>query len=923
MLKNLEFDIKKYAEKAREAVSEGVVLLKNEGEVLPLKEGSKLALFGRNQFSYYKSGTGSGGLVNTRYVVSIRDAICNSDKYVINTNLDNIYQEWLKDNPFDAGKGWAQEPWFQEEMPLDKGIVEAAGKESDTAIIFIGRTAGEDKDNAAEAGSYLLTEDENNMLSLVCSEFERTIVLLNVGNIIDMKWVDKYNPAAVLYVWQGGQEGGNGVLDVLDGTVSPSGKLADTIALDITDYPSTINYGDPKRNIYEEDIYVGYRYFETFAKDKVKYPFGFGLSYTTFDISVVSFDEEENGILVRAKVVNTGGRSGKEVVQLYVEAPEGKLGKAKRVLVAFEKTENLNPGEGQEIELFASWDKMASYDDTGVTDHKSAWVLEAGNYLFHIGNDVRNTIWAGTYNMSQLKVLEQLEEAMTPNISFKRMKSCGNGLEYEEVKKAEYKAQDRRKDRLPKEINYSGNKGYKLVDVDDDKISIEDFVAQLSDNDLFCIVRGEGMNSPRVTPGTGGAYGGVTDELIEDFGIPTACCSDGPSGIRMDCGNIAFALPNGACLASSFNVDLIEELYVYEGLELRKDHIDALLGPGINIHRNPLNGRNFEYFSEDPYLTGVMTVAQLHGMQSVGVSGVIKHFACNNQEFKRHDAEAVVSERALREIYLKGFEIAVKEGNANLIMSTYGPVNGFWTSSNYDLLTTILRNQWGFNGVVMTDWWAKCNDEGCDGDRANTAAMIRAQNDLYMCNKNPGANSNNDNLEEALKSGKIERSELQRAAVNICKYLITTPSFLRFAGRETELDKRLAEVVDETDNMVLDPIDVELDSDTVVDGKVFDTGKGSNVLLNIMPSKVGKFEFEFICRASAESEEVAQISCTVFLNRDVLTTVDLIGNEKEWKTVRFETANNSFDQSFFLRFYFGQSGMEIKEINITYREIVN
>ena len=278
---NKVFDTALYARTARAVVAEGIVMLRNEGGVLPIKKGEKIALFGRGQFNYYKSGTGSGGLVNTSYVTGIKEALEKSS-FVLNGKLTAAYEEWLKDNPFDTGKGWGDEPWFQKEMPLTAELVDSVREESETAVIVIGRTAGEDQDNKAEAGSYLLTEDEEAMLQLVCGAFEHTVVLLNVGNIIDMKWVERYRPSAVLYVWQGGQEGGNGVLDVLDGTVSPSGKLTDTIARDIADYPSTCNHGDEKRNLYQEDIYVGYRYFETFAKDRVLYPFGFGLSYTTF-----------------------------------------------------------------------------------------------------------------------------------------------------------------------------------------------------------------------------------------------------------------------------------------------------------------------------------------------------------------------------------------------------------------------------------------------------------------------------------------------------------------------------------------------------------------------------------------------------------------------------------------------------------------
>ena len=271
-------DMDKYIALARRTAAEGCVLLKNDNHTLPLRKGDRVAVFGRIAFDYYKSGLGSGGLVNTRYVVGILDALREETDFSVDEKLLNIYKEWIKDHPYDGGGGWGLVPWSQKEMPLSDEVVEQAATENDIAIVIVGRTAGEDQDNAAEQGSYLLTDAERDMIAKVSRKFTRTAVLLNVGNIIDMKWVDELDPSAVMYVWQGGQEGGNGVCDVLTGRVNPCGKLTDTIAKDIKDYPSTANFGDESKNYYKEDIYVGYRYFETFAKDKVLYPFGFGLS---------------------------------------------------------------------------------------------------------------------------------------------------------------------------------------------------------------------------------------------------------------------------------------------------------------------------------------------------------------------------------------------------------------------------------------------------------------------------------------------------------------------------------------------------------------------------------------------------------------------------------------------------------------------
>lgn len=358
-----KIDWNEYAALARQAVAEGCVLLKNDDKALPIRKGERVSVFGRIQFDYYKSGTGSGGAVNTRYVTNILDALKENKDISVNEELEQTYRDWLKDHPFEKGMGWAQEPWCQEEMPVTKELAEQAAAKSDIAVVIIGRTAGEDKDNSAAEGSYLLTTAEHQMLKEVCGAFKRVAVLLNVGNIIDMKWVKEYDPAAVLYVWQGGQEGGAGAADILTGTVTPCGKLSDTIALDISDYPSTEGFGDPTRVIYKEDIYVGYRYFETFAKDCVLYPFGYGLSYTTFTRTVESFDFDGETVTEKVTVKNTGDVQGKEVVTVFVEAPQGKLGKAARSLAAFAKTETLQPGESETLTLTFPIANLASYVD--------------------------------------------------------------------------------------------------------------------------------------------------------------------------------------------------------------------------------------------------------------------------------------------------------------------------------------------------------------------------------------------------------------------------------------------------------------------------------------------------------------------------------------------------------------------------------
>ena len=504
MSKEFLLDWEKYTEKAKEAITEGCVLLKNDNATLPLPAKAKVSVFGRIALHYYKSGTGSGGMVNVSKVIGILDALKECPEIELNKNLMEIYQKWDEENPIEEGKGWGQEPWFQEEMPLDNKIVEDAKKCSDYAIVVIGRSAGEDKDAQNTEGSYKLTQKEEMMIKTVCAHFDKVIVLLNVGAIIDMSFVQKYNPSAVMYVWQGGMIGGYGVVDLLTGKANPSGKLTDTIAYNIEDYPSHKNFGDRDRNIYQEDIYVGYRYFETFAKDSVMYPFGFGLSYSSFQIDFASAEKGDSIVpVLNCSVKNTGNVAGKEVLQLYVEAPQGKLGKPARALCAFEKSDLLAPNQSQKIKFEVSPYTIASYDDSGITGKKSAYVLEPGKYNFYLGNDVRSAKLVHSFEVSELIVVDQLTEALAATMDFERFKPAQNGetftLEYEKVPTFTYDMDQKRLDNLPKEIPFTDDKGIKLSDVKSEKATLDEFIGQLTDDDLSCIIRGEGMGSLKIT----------------------------------------------------------------------------------------------------------------------------------------------------------------------------------------------------------------------------------------------------------------------------------------------------------------------------------------------------------------------------------------------------------------------------------------
>ena len=918
-MKNYKLDLERYAVLARQATAEGCVLLENEGQALPLREGERVAVFGRMAFHYYKSGLGSGGLVNTRYVVGILDALKACKEIRLDEKLMGIYEDWIRENPFDEGQGWGRVPWCQKEMEVTDEMLGCA-RDNDVSLVIIGRTAGEDQDNNAGPGSYCLTETEEDMIRRVCQASKRTVVVLNVGNIIDMSWVKKYHPQAVLYAWQGGQEGGNGVADVLTGKVCACGKLTDTIAERIEDYPSTENFGDPFKNYYKEDIYVGYRYFETFAKDKVLYPFGYGLSYTGFGIKAEILKNTEEELTVAAEVVNTGAVKGKEVVQVYAKVPQGKLGNPARRLIGFAKTGELKPGEKEEVVIAIPKYDLTSYDDSGVTGHKSCYVLEEGTYEIFVGSDARSAESAGCYE-EKFRVVEKLQEAYAPVEKFSRMKAVlmpdgSYQAVTEEVPVRTVDPQERRKQNLPETLAYTGDKGYKLVDVLDGKVSMENFVAQIREEDLIAMFRGEGMCSPKVTPGTAAAFGGVT-ESMKALGIPVGCCADGPSGIRMDCGTKAFSLPNGTALGCTFNTELVGDLYEMTGKELRLNKIDSLLGPGMNIHRNPLNGRNFEYISEDPLLTGRICAVQVKAMAKSGIGSTIKHFCGNNQEVGRSTSDSVMSERCLREIYLKGFEMAVREGGARSVMTTYGSVNGLWTAGSYDLCTTILRKEWGFEGIVMTDWWAKSNYEGHQAEVSVKAPMVAAQNDIYMVVSDAKANPEKDDVEEMLHAGKLTLGELQRNVANILGFLLKSPSILlltdRICAEELEaMNTKEADDVDAGDLIAItsDPETQEM----VVDGSLLHPAKGNTDILAVTNDYMGEFTVKFVLRS--ELGELAQLPISVFMDNIHKMTVSVQGTNGKW-VEESRPFDISFGHNHYIKLYYGADNLEIKEILFT------
>ncbi|MCR2813766.1 glycoside hydrolase family 3 C-terminal domain-containing protein [Microbacterium sp. zg.Y1090] len=761
---------------ARQAAAEGAVLLRNDG-VLPLGTERPVAVFGRVQIDWFAVGYGSGGDVKVPYIwnllAGLRDAGVQVDG-----EIADVYTAWTSANRPSYDGTWGQWPHHFPEMPLDAGLVTAAASRAGTAVVVIGRAAGEARESVLEPGSFYLTDDERAMLDLVTGAFERTVVVLDAGNVMDLSWLDTYGEriGAVLYAWQGGMEGARAIASLLAGDIAPSGKLTDTIAHTYADYPSAPNFGGLDANVYAEDVFVGYRYFETFAPERVQFPFGFGLGYAAFEVTVVEAGSEGGTVRLAVEVRNTDAvHSGKETVQAYLAAPDGALGKPARALAAFAKTRLLAPGESERLTLEFRLSDLASYDDSGVTGNRSAFVLEPGDYVVHVGTDVRSARPALTVTLDALEVVRQVTEAAAAQTLFPRMTLARDAdgtavVAWEDVPLATVDRRERVLAGLPAEIPATGDRGIVLDDVAAGRASLDEFVAQLSAEELALLARGDvTMHSPLGAPGNAGVLGGVSPSLRAK-GVPPVTTTDGPSGLRLSA--YASLLPSGTALASTWNTALVAEMAALHGQEMLRKGSDVLLSPGMNIHRDPLCGRNFEYFSEDPLVTGRFGAAIVQGVQSVGVSACPKHFAANNQETNRTRNDSRVSERALREIYLRGFELCVAEAAPRTIMTSYNQVNGVWAHYHYDLVTTILRGEWGYAGCVITDWWMEDAVDPDFPDLADNAYRVRAQVDVLMpggvkTEAGPADYADDTILESLARPDGITLGELQRGARNV------------------------------------------------------------------------------------------------------------------------------------------------------------
>ena len=773
---------------SKEAAKEGMVLLKNEDNVLPLKKGTKVALFGKASVDYVRGGGGSGE-VTVSYSRNLYEGMkMLSDKVSVFDELENFYKEEVN-KQYKKGHvpGMTTEPYTPDEL------FEKARNYTDSAVISICRFSGEGWDRKSivdsenknlwaneeqmakqsaqifENGDFYLTNAEKAMVERVKNNFEKVIVVMNVGGMVDTSWFrDDSDINAVLMAWQGGIEGGLAAAELLVGEGNPSGKLTDTFAADLSDYPSTEGFHESEKYVdYTEDIYVGYRYFETIpgAKDKVNYPFGFGLSYTDFSISAGTAYEKEGTIYAPVVVTNIGELPGKEVVQAYYSAPQGKLGKPAIQLCAFKKTRLLQTGESQTIILSWKIADMASFDDLGKIS-KSAYLLEKGEYSFYIGNSSRDTVELDyKYVCEEDRIIRQLTSKLAPTSLSKRLLSDGS---YETLPQTEPFDTDSNqltpmsvdemegyapvmpgRERWHLWKNTPEQKHHQLIEVAEGKISLDEFMTQLSDKQLAELLGGQFNTGVANTFGIGN---------IPDYGVPNVMTADGPAGLRIgpECGVCTTAWPCSTLLACTWNEEIVEKVGAAGGAEVKENNIAIWLAPAVNIHRSPLCGRNFEYYSEDPFLTGKLASSMVKGIQSNNIGATVKHFALNNKETNRKNSDSRASERAIREIYLKAFEMIVRDAKPWAIMSSYNIVNGHRASENRELLEDVLRGEWGFDGMVTTDWWT-------NGEHYKE---VKAGNDVKMACGFP------DRLLEAMDKGALTRQEMEICAKRILKLIL-------------------------------------------------------------------------------------------------------------------------------------------------------
>ncbi len=834
---------------SRELAGECMVLLENDG-ALPLKETGKIALFGNGVRRTVKGGTGSGD-VNSRSIVNVEEGFKNAGFTVTSGSwldkqgemLDKSkgeYLEWVK---AEAKKSSRSEFIIQFDHPYSAPapvlITEEDCKEADTdvAVYVIARNSGEGSDRYNREGDYLLFAEEKKNLEMVAAHFKKTIVILNIGGVMELSGV-KAIPGinAILLMGQLGNIGGDALADVVTGKVNPSGKTVDTWAKNYMDYPSSAKFshnGSVHDEEYEDGIYVGYRYFDSFGVEP-EYCFGFGRSYTDFSLQIDGAEAAGDRVQVRATVQNTGSvYAGKEVVQIYYSAPQGRMDKPYQELAAYHKTSLLKPGESEAMILTFAIKEMASYSEAD-----AAWVLEKGDYVIRVGSSAGNTEVAAVLTLAE-EVKTQIGKNLFPlDIQLKEIKpdttaaktayeknSEGLGRVYHgSIQSSCIKAEHMVYQGKREEYKTDQEKKLTVQDVKNGDCTVEELVAQLTVEEMadMCVGTlraGEGNVVGNASYTVPGAAGDTSSILKGSRGIKNMILADGPAGLRLQPhfkttkegkllpgGSVmgdsfepfdpdinedevdnyyqyCTAIPIGWSLAQSWNTELAEWAGDMIGAEMEQFGVDLWLAPAMNIHRNPLCGRNFEYYSEDPLVSGKIAAAITIGVQKhKGKGTTIKHFAVNNQEDNRYFVNAHVSERALREIYLKGFEIAVKESQPLSIMTSYNLLNGIHTANSYDLLQAMARDEWGFDGTVMTDWFTSQDMPEITGKFqprypiSSSVGCIYAGNDIQM----PGCRKNVDDIVEAVKTGRemdgfrITLADLQFNTANIIRVVLKT-----------------------------------------------------------------------------------------------------------------------------------------------------
>ncbi len=707
--------------------SEGIVLLKNEDNFLPL-ENKKVNIFGAGSVCPFFGGAGSGA-ITTDDPVTLYEAF-ETEGIEYNPELRALYEKHCLSNELPKTDNTVINNLLQvllakntlEEMNpkhLTDELFANAVEFSDTAIIVISRTSAEGTDHTVETLS--LSDDEKAMVEKVTTAFENVVVLFNIGNVMEMGWIDEYESIkAAAIIWIPGEFGMTAVPQMLDGKVNPSGRLTDTISYKIEDHPSSVCFGSYEYNggknfvEYYEGIYVGYRYFETFAKDKVQYPFGYGLSYTSFEKEVVSTDFNEENITVNVKVANTGDRAGKEVVQLYYSAPytEGGIEKSAICLGGFAKTDMLEPGESEILSISFKTDDMASYD----YKVNEAWVLDEGTYKIIVANDVRNHIASYDYKIAETKVIKndsatgtEIENLFADVYSgYEIMSRADVVATYPELRELDADDYLVDVDKVPEpttegeapKMGVKYDKTITLQDVAEDESLWDAFLDQLTLDEMTMLV----------------INGGYETHGVDRLGIPHTMDNDGPSSVKGRNGLVytasGTAYPCATAIGCTWNAELAYEMGKGAGKEAKDMGTDTWYAPGANIHRNPRGGRNFEYFSEDPIISGIMAAQIINGANSESLVTTIKHFVLNDQESHRNGIFTWCDEQAMREIYLKAFEIPVKEAQPKGIMSAYNRIGTKWCGSSSALLKDLLREEWGFEGFVVSDYSSNFTGSG-------------------------------------------------------------------------------------------------------------------------------------------------------------------------------------------------------------------